>query len=115
MVPKAERGIQCVAVIPAAQQVVQRNLPALERRLDDAISSKPTIIDFAMSSVQVIDSASLDWLLAVATRLETAGIKMRLLDPSAVMADALLATRLDSRFVIETSPAESGQEGFGGG
>ncbi len=44
------QGIQCVAPrYPAGQQVVQRTLPALERRLDDAIATKPTVIDFALS------------------------------------------------------------------
>ncbi len=48
MVRNADQGIQCVAVIPAGQQVVQRTLPALERRLDDAIATKPTVIDFVI-------------------------------------------------------------------
>ncbi len=31
------------------------------------------------------------------------------------MADVLLATRLDSRFTVETSPTEGGGQGVGNG
>ena len=93
----------------AAQQVIQRTLPALERRLDEVLAGKPEVVDLGLSAVQVIDSSGLNWLLSIQSRLETLGIRMRLVDPSPIMADVLLATRLDARFTVEvTAPHGSG-------
>jgi anti-anti-sigma factor len=98
--------------ISASQQFIQRTLPVLERRVDEAIAGKLGGLDLVMSNVQIIDSAGLNWLLSVQGRLETLGIRLRLLDPSPIMADVLLATRLDSRFTVEvtTAPDFAGQE-----
>src|SRR6185436_16764519 len=96
------RGMQSAA-ITAAQQVIQRTLPTLERRVDEAIAEKPEAIDLVLSHVQIIDSASLNWLLSVQARLETLGIRLRLVDPSPIMTDVLSSTRLDSRFTIEVT------------
>lgn len=87
----------------AAQQIVQRTLATLERRIDELVAEKPDVIDLVLSHVQIIDSAALNWLLSMQARLETLGIRMRLVDPSAVMADVLLSTRLDSRFTVEST------------
>ena len=100
MVRNADRGMQSVPIM-AAQQIVQRTLPALERRLDEAIVSQPQAIDLVMSAVQIIDSAGLTWLMSMQARLETLGIRMRLVDPSPIMSDVLLATRLDAHFTLE--------------
>jgi anti-anti-sigma factor len=97
-----DRGMQSISIM-AAQQVVQRTLPALERQLDEVIAGKPGVIDLVMSAVQIVDSTGLNWLLALQARLETLGIRMRLVDPSPVMADVLLATRLDARFTVEVT------------
>jgi anti-anti-sigma factor len=102
--------------IMAAQQVIQRTLPALERRLDEVIAGKPGVIDLVLSAVQIVDSAGLNWLLSIQSRLETLGIRMRLVDPSPIMADVLLATRLDARFTVEvTGGAGSGNGHAPGG
>jgi anti-anti-sigma factor len=87
--------------VTAAQQLVQRTLPTLERRFDEVIAAKPPVIDFVLAAVHVVDSVGLNWLLSMQARLETLGIRLRLLDPSPIMADILLATRLDARFTIE--------------
>jgi anti-anti-sigma factor len=87
--------------ITAAQQLVQRTLPTLERRFDEVIAAKPPVIDLVLSAVQIVDSVGLNWLLSMQARLETLGIRIRLVDPSAIVADILLATRLDARFTIE--------------
>lgn len=110
MVRNADQGMQCVAAIPLPQQVLQRTLPTLERKVDDAIDTKPDVVDFVTANVQMIDSAGLNWLLGVLGRLDTLKIKMRIIDPSPIMADVLQATRLDSRFAVETStpPAPEG-------
>ena len=101
--------------IAVAQQVLTRTLPLLERKVDEAVVAKPQAVDLLMSNVQIIDSAGLNWILAVQTRLETMGIKLRLVDPSPIIADVLLATRLDSRLTIEhTTGNASGSGGVNG-
>lgn len=100
MVRHAVPGMHA-ATIAAAQQFIQRTLPTLERRVDESIAEKPEAIDLLLSSVQIVDSAALNWLLSVAGRLETLGIRLRLVDPSPLVGDVLLATRLDSRFTVE--------------
>lgn len=113
MVSSVDAGIDTVPII-ASQQMVQRTIPPLERQIDDALAAKPAVIDVVLSGVLLTDSAGLNWLLAVQSRLETMGIRMRLVDPSPIMADVLLATRLDSRFTVEVSGA-SGSQGNGNG
>jgi anti-anti-sigma factor len=100
VVRNIDSGIQSNTIL-AAQQVVQRTLPTLERRIDDVIAAKPPFVDIDVSHVQIIDSIGLNWLLSLQSRLETLGSKLRLLDPSPIMADVLLATRLDSRLTVE--------------
>ena len=100
--------------IMAAQQIVQHTLPALERRLDEALVSKPEAIDLVLSAVQIVDSAGLTWLLSMRERLETLGIHMRLMDPSPLMSDVLLATRLEARFTVEFTGAAAGAGGGNG-
>ena len=102
MVRNVDSGMQSSAIV-AAQQMVQRTLPALERRVDDVIAAKPPFVDIDVSHVQIIDSIGLNWLLSLNARLETLGSKLRLLDPSPVMADVLLATRLDTRLTVEAT------------
>ncbi len=101
--------------ITAAQQIIQRTLPALERKLDEVIAAKPGVIDVVLSAVQIVDSAGLNWLLSIQARLETLGIRMRLVDPSPVMADVLLATRLDARFIVEITAAPGSGNGHAPG
>ena len=112
MVRNIERGMETVPII-ASQQIIQRTIPAMERKVDEAITGKPGVVDMVLSAVQIVDSAGLNWLLAVQTRLETTGIRMRLVDPSPIMADVLLATRLDSRFKVEVT-GEGHKNGNGG-
>ena len=116
MVRTVERSLQAISVM-AGQQVVQRTTPAQERLLDEAIGQKPGAIDLVLSQVQIIDSAGLNWLLSIQGRLQTLGIGLRLADPSPIMADALLATRLDARFtvVVERVERRPGIEGANGG
>lgn len=99
------------AQIVAPQQVVQRSIPTLERQVDDAVAARPQAIDLVVSAVQVVDSAGLNWVLALPQRLETLNIRLRLVNPSSIMADALMATRLDARFTIQTNAQEGGAHG----
>jgi anti-anti-sigma factor len=98
-------GVMQAVPIAVAQQMLARTLPLLERKVDDAIAGKPATVDLVVSNVEIIDSAGLNWILAVQARLEGLGIKLRLVDPSLIMADVLLATRLDSRLVVEYTAA----------
>jgi anti-anti-sigma factor len=96
--------------ITAPQQVTQRTIPALERQIDDAVAGRPAFVDVALGQVQVIDSAALNWLLAVQARLDTLGSRLRLASPSPIVADVLAATRLDTRFPVH---GEGGPHGRG--
>ncbi len=99
MVRNADPGTQAIP-INAPQQVTQRTIAPLEREIDDAIAAKQPIVDISLAQVETIDSSGLNWLLSVQGRLETVGLKLRLIDPSPLMVDVLLATRLDSRFTV---------------
>jgi anti-anti-sigma factor len=107
MVTAVDTQAQSLPVM-ISQQVVQRSIPMLERLVDDAVAARPQTIDLVVSGVQIIDSAGLNWLLALSSRLETLKIRMRLVNPSAIMADALLATRLDARFTIQSTHETQG-------
>ena len=109
MVRMLDPGIQAVT-ITAPQQIVQRTIPTLERQVDDALVSGHGI-DLILSQVQIIDSAGLNWLLQMQMRLTTLGKKLRLVDLSAILADVLVATRLEQRFSIMTSNAQGGTHG----
>ncbi|HVX83555.1 MAG TPA: STAS domain-containing protein [Phycisphaerae bacterium] len=89
--------------IRAPQHVNQRTVGTLDSLVDDAIARKAGIVDVAMDSVQSVDSAGLNWLVAVNERLQSLGMKLRLADPPELVQDILLATRLDTRFAVHCS------------
>src|ERR1035437_5110269 len=99
MVRNVEPSAGRVPITPP-QQISQRTLTQLERQLDDAIARRATALEILLAGVQVIDSAGLNWLLTVKSRLEVAGIELVLVEPSAIVSDILMATRLDERFTI---------------
>jgi anti-anti-sigma regulatory factor len=99
-------GAGAQLVLP--QQITTRTLPLLERQVDDAIGRQVSL-EMMASAVQIVDSAGLNWLLTARARMEVAGLAVKLVDPSSVMADVLLATRLDSRFVIQNTTASGGE------
>ena len=72
MVSSVDQGMDTQTII-ASQQVSQRRIPALERKVDEAIIAKPAVVEIVLSAVQIIDSASLNWLLSVQGRLGDAG------------------------------------------
>jgi anti-anti-sigma factor len=101
--------------IIAPQQIVQRTIPTLQQRVDEAITAKAAVVNLLLSSVLTIDSAGLNWLLAVHAQLETLGMHLLLRDPSPIVSDVLLATRLDSRFTVAvTEASENHGNGSGG-
>jgi anti-anti-sigma regulatory factor len=102
-------------VITAPQQILQRNIPTIERQFDDAVAAKATVVDFVLSAVQIVDSAGLNWLLSCQGRLESMGMKLRMVDPSPLMADVLLATRLDTRFLVISAEDQSAPMPVGSG
>ena len=83
--PQVKPCNQCHVVV--AQQVgsaARLRRQAGSRKMDDAIAAKPECIDLVMSNVQVIDSAGLNWILTVQTRLEQTGTKLRNRQPSPI-------------------------------
>jgi len=99
MVPTETQMTPAVSVT-AAQQIISRTVTLLERKFDDVLAAKPEAVDLNLSAVQIIDSAGLNWLLSMKSRLETLGTRLRLVELSPVMVDALLATRLETRLGV---------------
>lgn len=98
---EAPTAVGPIALINAPQQVSQKTIPALERMVDDGIAQRPAFLDVNFSAVHVIDSIGLNWLLSVQSRLNSLGIQLRISEPSPIVADILLATRLDTRFPVQ--------------
>ena len=94
--------------ITLPQQITVRTLPLLERQVDDAIGQRAGVVEMLAGGVQVADSAGVNWLLTARARGGGAGGGLKLVDPSAVLLDILLATRLDSRFVVVHSGLNAG-------
>lgn len=86
-------------VCPSA--LVQGNLSALERQVDDAILRKAELVTIDLNAVESAESAGLEWLLTAQSRLAAQGIHLVLRRLSPMMTDVLVATRLDTRFQIE--------------
>ena len=87
-----------MVLINVPQQLTAKSATALERQVDEAIVHKPGGITLNLSAVQTVDSAGLNWLLSLQKRLATHAMHLALQDPSPLIQDAFLATRLDSRF-----------------
>lgn len=88
-------------VITPPQHMTQPSISGLDRQIDQAIVAKPDRVIFNMVSLQSIDSACLNWMLAAQNRLAAQGIQMLIANPSPLCADVFLATRLDHRFKIQ--------------
>jgi anti-anti-sigma regulatory factor len=86
--------------ITLPQQLSVRTIPLLERQVDDALAQRVSDLEMLAAAVQIVDSAGLNWLLAAKARLEAANAAVKIIDPSPLMTDAFVATRLDSRFTI---------------
>jgi anti-anti-sigma factor len=110
MVRNADPGMHPIPITPA-EQITQQIIPLLERQVDDAVATKPLAIELNLSGVKAIDSAGLNWIVGIQNRLDTLGIRLRIIDPSPIVADIFLATRLDARFTIQMSAAKGGSDG----
>jgi anti-anti-sigma factor len=102
MVSHVESGSPGVQITPP-QQITQRTLTLLERQVDDAIARRASAVEILLGAVQVFDSAGLNWLVNARSRLDVAGIPLKLIDPSPLIHDVFIATRLDSRFTFVIS------------
>ena len=91
-------------IVSAPQHMTQTCLPGLDQQIDQALAAKPSAILLDLSTLQAVDSASLNWLLQTLARLATQQVELRIHNPSETCHDVLLATRLDSRFTITTTP-----------
>ena len=95
-------------IVPLPESFNQAALGAIDRQIDTAIAGNPTVLTIDMSLIQSVDSAALNWLLAVQTRLAGLGIQMVVHNPSALARDVFIATRMEHRFQIVT-PALRGE------
>jgi anti-anti-sigma factor len=91
------------------QQITVKTLPLLERQVDDAIAQRATAVEMLAGGVQIMDSAGLNWLLTARARLEVGGCTLKIVDPSSITMDVFVATRLDSRFVIQVNANGGGR------
>ncbi len=108
MVRNVDLGLE-PAQVTAPQQLNQQTIGAVERQIDEAISQRAPLVELNMSGVQIVDSAALNWLLDIDTRLKNSNSGLRLVKLTALVEDILLATRLDGRLNIQ--PAEVVTEG----
>src|SRR5579862_7050615 len=90
--------------VSAPQHMTQTCLASMDQQIDQALAAKPSSILLNLSALQAIDSASLQWLLQTQSRLAAQQVEMHIHNPSDTCHDVFLATRLDSRFVITTTP-----------
>jgi len=101
-------------IVSAPQHMTQTCLGSMDQQIEHALTEKASAILMDLSSLQAVDSASLNWLLQTQTRLALLKIELRIHNPSEIAHDVLLATRLDSRFTITTTPenvlVEAGSE-----
>lgn len=100
MVRNIDPDAQALQIV-APQQISQRTIPLLERQIDDAMARRVATVDISFRASQIIDSAGLNWLLNTQSRLGSIGCTLRLAELPPIIADALLATRLDTRFPIQ--------------
>lgn len=87
--------------------LAQASLAAMERQVDEALLAKPESVWVDLAAVQAVESAGLEWLIVVQSRLAAQGIQLVLKRPSKLMSDVLIATRLDSRFRIDSPEQEA--------
>jgi anti-anti-sigma regulatory factor len=97
-------------LITAPPQFNARALGLLDRQVDDAISQHFLFVDLDMVGVELLDSAALNWLLTTQDRFNASEISLRLIKVGALVADILLATRIDGRFTIQAAAADAAGE-----
>jgi len=88
------------ADVELPETFVQTSLGTLERAFEAAIARNPEPLTIGAGQVNAVDSAALNWLLGQQSRLASLSLQMVLQKPSALLRDALLATRLDHRFQL---------------
>lgn len=99
MVRNVDTAEQPRLIAPPAQ-FVESALPALDHQVVQSILEKPEAVAVDLSGVQGIDSAALNWLLAVQQRMSTQNIRFYLANPCHFCMAVFTATRLDQRFKI---------------
>lgn len=75
-------------------------LGSLDHQIVQAMLLKPTTIAFDGTPVQSVDSATLNWLLAVQSRLAMQNINFIIQNSSAYLHSVFIATRLDNRLKL---------------
>lgn len=88
--------------------LVENSLGALDHQIVQAMLQKPVALALDCSAIQAVDSAGLNWLLAVQSRLTMQSIAFFIQAPSPILTSIFLATRLDQRlkFVLPIAPVE---------
>lgn len=83
-------------------------LGSLDHQIVQAVLLKPTALALDCTPVQSVDSATLNWLLAVQSRLAMQDIHFFIQNASPYLQSIFIATRLDNRlkFASETSSVE---------
>jgi anti-anti-sigma regulatory factor len=82
------------------ESFTQASLGTIDRLMDTALAGNPELLKVDLSRINTVDSAALNWLLATQTRLAGLSIQMILQNPSALITDVLVATRMENRFQL---------------
>ena len=95
-------------VLIAPPFLVEAALGSLDHQIVQAMLQKPVALALDCSGIQGVDSAGLNWLLAVQSRLAMQSIAFFVQAPSAILISIFLATRLDQRlkFAQPDAPVE---------
>ncbi len=93
--PDPGRGI-----LELPESFTQASLGTIDRLMDTALAGNPELLNVDLGRISAVDSAALNWLIATQTRLAGLGIQMVLQNPSALITDVLIATRLEHRFQL---------------
>lgn len=94
--------------VQVPMQFTQPTLSVLDRMLETVIRERAAVVALDFSKVSQVDSAALNWLLALQDKVHANEGRVQINNPSDLMHDALLATRLETRFPIEVTTRREG-------
>jgi anti-anti-sigma factor len=87
-------------VITAPVQLHQQALEALDHQIVQALLRRPAALALDCAEVQTVDSASLNWMLAVQNRVTLQNITFSIRNASPLLRDVFKATRLDKKLKL---------------
>ena len=96
-----------VTVLTPVGALVDSDREQLEEVMDDHIGKGRVKIIIDMNSVPFVESEGLEMLLDASERAISKGGGVRITNPSEIVRDILLATRLASKIELHDDPADA--------